>query len=54
MDKYECLMCGWIYDPEKGDPAGGIKPGTPFEKIPDNWMCPLCGVTKEDFVKVEK
>ena len=54
MDKYECLMCGWIYDPEKGDPDGGIKPGTPFEKIPDNWMCPLCGVTKEDFVKVEK
>ena len=54
MDKYECLMCGWIYDPEKGDPDGGIKPGTPFEKIPDNWMCPLGGVTKEDFVKVEK
>jgi rubredoxin len=37
MDKYECLMCGWIYDPEKGDPDGGIRPGTPFEKIPDNW-----------------
>ena len=54
MDKYECLMCGWIYDPEKGDPDGGIRPGTHFEKIPDNWMCPLCGVTKEDFVKVEK
>ena len=54
MDKYECLTCGWIYDPEKGDPDGGIKPGTPFEKVPDSWMCPLCGVTKEDFVKVER
>ncbi|HSW58611.1 MAG TPA: rubredoxin [Dehalococcoidales bacterium] len=49
MDKYECLVCGWIYDPAVGDPDGGIPPGTAFEDIPFNWSCPLCGVDKTNF-----
>ena len=47
MKKYECEPCGYIYDPELGDPDGGIEPGTPFEEIPDDWICPVCGVGKE-------
>ena len=46
---YVCDVCGWVYDPEIGDPDSGIAPGTPFEDIPDDWECPDCGVTKEDF-----
>lgn len=49
MKKYVCTICGWIYDPVKGDPEGGILPGTPFEEIPSDWVCPLCGVGKDDF-----
>lgn len=51
MDKYVCTVCGYVYDPEKGDPDGGIKPGTPFEEIPDDWVCPVCGAAKEAFEK---
>jgi len=51
MDKYVCKVCGYVYDPEKGDPDGGIAPGTKFEDIPDEWVCPICGVGKEDFEK---
>ncbi len=51
MDKYECTVCGYIYDPAKGDPDNGVAPGTPFEKIPDSWVCPECGAAKSDFVK---
>ena len=51
MDKYVCKVCGYVYDPEKGDPDGGIAPGTKFEDIPDDWVCPICGVGKEDFEK---
>ncbi|MEA1993369.1 MAG: flavin reductase [Euryarchaeota archaeon] len=51
MDKYECTACGYIYDPEKGDPDGGIEPGTAFEDIPDDWVCPVCGVGKDMFEK---
>jgi rubredoxin len=47
--KYECTACGWIYDPEVGDPDGGVAPGTAFEDIPDDWVCPLCGVGKDMF-----
>lgn len=47
--KWECTVCGYIYDPVEGDPDGGIAPGTPFEDIPDDWVCPICGVAKEDF-----
>jgi rubredoxin len=43
------MACGWIYDPLEGDPDSGIKAGTTFEDIPDDWVCPLCGVGKEDF-----
>lgn len=53
MKKYECGPCGYIYDPEAGDPDGGIAPGTAFEDIPDDWVCPVCGVGKEDFSPVE-
>lgn len=48
-DTYICNACGWIYDPEQGDPDGGIAPGTPWEEIPDDWVCPVCGMGKEDF-----
>jgi len=53
MAKYKCTVCGYIYDPELGDPDGGIKPGTPFEQIPDDWVCPVCGAAKSEFEKVE-
>lgn len=46
---YKCTVCGYIYDPEVGDPDSGIKPGTPFEEIPDDWVCPVCGVGKDQF-----
>ncbi|RAP47554.1 MAG: rubredoxin [Methanosphaera sp. rholeuAM6] len=48
-NKYKCMLCGWIYDPEKGDEAHGIAPGTAFEDLPDDWKCPLCGATKDMF-----
>jgi len=54
MDKWECLACGYIYDPAKGDPDSGIKPGTPFEELPDDWVCPQCGAGKDMFEKVRK
>ena len=49
MKKYECVICGYIYDEELGDPEHGIAPGTAFEDIPEDWECPLCSVGKEDF-----
>jgi rubredoxin len=51
MDKYECLPCGYIYDPAQGDPERGIPGGTPFEELPDDWVCPVCGVGKDQFEK---
>lgn len=51
MDKYVCDVCGYVYDPEKGDPDGGIEPGTAFEDIPDDWVCPVCGAGKDQFSK---
>ncbi|MDE6349109.1 MAG: rubredoxin [Bacteroides sp.] len=54
MEKYICTVCSYIYDPEKGDPESGIEPGTAFEDIPADWVCPLCGVGKEDFEKLEE
>ena len=45
--KYQCSFCGWIYDEEKGDPDGGLPAGTRYEDIPDDWMCPDCGMSKE-------
>lgn len=52
LPRYECQVCGYIYDPEKGDPDGGISPGTPFEELPDTWVCPVCGAGKSEFSKV--
>lgn len=51
MNKYVCKVCGYVYDPEAGSPETGIEPGTPFEDIPDDWTCPLCGVGKDQFEK---
>ncbi len=53
MQKYRCVVCNYIYDPSIGDPDGGIKPGTPFESIPDTWVCPICGADKSQFEKTE-
>ena len=53
LAKYKCQVCGWIYDPEVGDPDGGIKPGTPFESLPEGWVCPVCGADKSQFEKIE-
>ena len=49
MDKYVCTICGWVYDPEQGDPDSGVDPGTSFENVPDDWECPVCGASKDDF-----
>ncbi|MGA1845915.1 rubredoxin [Deferribacter abyssi] len=49
MKKYICTVCGWIYDPEVGDPDNGVEAGTEFENIPDDWVCPECGASKEAF-----
>lgn len=53
MSKYKCSVCGYIYDPELGEEDSGIPPGTPFEKLPDDWKCPVCGAPKDSFEKVE-
>ena len=52
MESWECLVCGYIYDPAEGDPYNGVEPGTPFEEIPDEWLCPDCGVGKDMFEKL--
>ena len=51
MDKYVCTICGYVYDPEQGDPDNGIDPGTKFEDVPDDWTCPICGAGKSDSEK---
>ncbi len=51
MDKYVCSVCGYVYDPDEGDPDNGIEPGTAFEALPDDWTCPVCGAEKEEFKK---
>jgi flavin reductase (DIM6/NTAB) family NADH-FMN oxidoreductase RutF/rubredoxin len=50
-EKYRCTVCGYVYDPQKGDPDSKVKPGTPFEKLPDDWVCPVCGADKSAFEK---
>ena len=49
MKKYVCTVCGYVYDPEVGDEDHGVAPGTPFEDLDDEWVCPLCGVAKDMF-----
>ncbi len=51
MAKYKCEVCGYVYDPSVGDPENGIPPNTPFEELPDSWVCPVCGAGKSEFVK---
>ncbi len=51
MDKYECTVCGYVYDPEKGDDERGIAGGTKFDDLPDDWTCPVCGAAKSMFEK---
>lgn len=52
MTKYRCVICDYIYDPEEGDPGNGIDPGTAFDDLPDDWVCPLCGADKTNFEPV--
>ena len=51
MEKWTCTVCGYVYDPAKGDPSADITPGTAFEDLPGDWVCPECGVGKEAFEK---
>ena len=53
MRKWQCLVCGFIYDESKGLPEEGVSPGTSWEDIPDTWQCPECGVTKTEFDMIE-
>jgi rubredoxin len=53
MDKYVCSICGYVYDPEQGDPDNGVNPGTKWEDVPNDWECPVCGASKDDFEKEE-
>lgn len=53
MEKWECMVCGYVYDPANGDPDDDISPGTRFEDLPDDWSCPDCGVGKDKFKKNE-
>jgi len=52
MKKYKCKKCGWEYDPKKGDPVSNILPGTPFEELPEDWVCPRCFAPKSQFEKM--
>ena len=49
MKQYVCQVCGYIYDPKNGDPDSGVHPGTPFEELPEDWHCPVCGAEKDQF-----
>lgn len=53
MTSYECTLCGYVYDPQVGDPDNDIPAGTVFEDLPDDWTCPECGAGKEDFTPAE-
>ncbi len=52
MAKYRCVICGYIYDPAEGEPGAGIEPGTSFEDLPDDWVCPECGAPKDQFERI--
>ena len=52
MDKYRCVIWDYIYDPAEGDPGNGVAPGTAFEDLPADWVCPLCGADTSNFEKI--
>ncbi len=52
MQAWRCIICQYVYDPAVGDPDNGVAPGTPFEELPDTWVCPLCGAGKDMFERV--
>jgi rubredoxin len=54
MQKYQCDLCSYVYDPAVGDPDNGVEPGTPFEQLPDDWECPECGASKDEFSPLEQ
>lgn len=53
MKKYKCVICGFIYDPELGDNDGGIEPGVEFRNLPDDYICPICGASKDEFLEID-
>lgn len=53
MNKYECVVCGYVYDPVVGDDENDIRPGTEFDDLPEDWVCPICGADKSDFAAEE-
>lgn len=53
MKKYRCTVCGYIYEPAIGDPDNGVNPGTSFEDVPDDWVCPVCGAPQDAFEKID-
>ena len=53
MDRWKCRLCGYVYDPANGDSVNNIAPNTPFGSLPDDWLCPICGATKDQFEKIE-
>jgi rubredoxin len=53
MKKYQCLACTYVYDPAVGDPEHEVKPGTAFEDLPEDWVCPMCGVGKDMFEEID-
>ncbi|MFH1421389.1 MAG: rubredoxin [Planctomycetota bacterium] len=52
MDKYQCIICNYVYEPESGDTDADVEPGTPFENLPEDWVCPVCGAEKDKFEKL--
>jgi len=52
MEQWQCSVCGYIYDPEQGDPDSGVSPGTTFDDLPEDWVCPVCGASQDQFTKV--
>jgi rubredoxin len=52
MEKWQCTVCGYIYNPNEGDPGNNVNPGTPFEELPEDWVCPVCGASKEQFEEI--
>ena len=53
MEKWRCMVCGYVYDPEEGDLSSNVEPGTAFEDLPEDWICPECGAPKDQFEKME-